>query len=122
MKDHLPNVRGLLDLLLAIPATSADAERGFSRLNLLKTNLRTALLDDRVTDQLLVMLHAQDIATFNPEPCISLWLSGGTRSRRPDKNPQHDAERELQVMHEQPEDSSASDTDSEPELMELDSQ
>ncbi|XP_071486689.1 zinc finger protein 862-like [Diadema antillarum] len=86
LRDQLPNICCLLDLMLSVPASSADAERGFSRLNLVKSNLRSVMGDDRVTDQLLIMLHAADISEYDPEQAISLWHSGGSRTRRPDSH------------------------------------
>lgn len=84
LKEELPNICSLIDLVLSIPASSAEAERGFSRLKLLKTSIRSSLMDDRVTDQLLIMLHGSDDEHFDPMPAISLWNSGAKRSRRPD--------------------------------------
>ncbi|XP_014680148.1 PREDICTED: zinc finger protein 862-like [Priapulus caudatus] len=37
LKEELPNICALMDLLLSIPASSAEAERGFSRLKLVKS-------------------------------------------------------------------------------------
>ena len=82
LKGELPNICCLLDLVITIPASSADAERGFSRLKLLKTNQRTRLHDDSVSDQLMVMLNTYCIEEFDPMPAIHLWNSSGVRSRR----------------------------------------
>ncbi|XP_063964486.1 zinc finger protein 862-like [Lytechinus pictus] len=84
VKEELPNICAILDLVLTIPASSAEAERGFSRLKNLKTTMRTCLKDDRVTDQLLIMLHSEEISSFDPHPAISLWHAGGMRARRPE--------------------------------------
>ncbi len=41
-----PNILRLVDLMLACPASSADAERGFSQLKLTKSSMRTHLTPD----------------------------------------------------------------------------
>ena len=47
-KDLLiPNVQKLLQLLCVLPITSCEAERSFSRLKFLKTNLRSTMKSER---------------------------------------------------------------------------
>ena len=43
ISSGLPNICCLMDLVITIPASSADAERGYSRFKLLKTTQRTRL-------------------------------------------------------------------------------
>ena len=82
MKEELPNICCQVDLKETVPASSADAERGFSRLKLLKTVQRTRLRDGSVTDQLTVELHTAYIETFNPMPAIDLWVNAGIQALR----------------------------------------
>ncbi|KAG7158374.1 putative hAT family C-terminal dimerization region-containing protein 21 [Homarus americanus] len=49
----------LVDLLLSIPASSADAERGFSQVKLIKTDWRSRLTDDHLTDLMVVQLQTE---------------------------------------------------------------
>ena len=82
MKEELPNICCQVDLKETVPASSADAERGFSRLKLLKTVQRTRLRDGSVTDQLTVELNTAYIETFNPMPAIDLWVNAGIQALR----------------------------------------
>ncbi|KAK2174010.1 hypothetical protein NP493_833g00017 [Ridgeia piscesae] len=45
---------GLVDAVLTLPASSADAERGFSQLKLTKSTIRSTLKADRLTDLLTI--------------------------------------------------------------------
>lgn len=40
LRENLPNILELIDLILSLSPPSAEAERGFSQLKLIKTNLR----------------------------------------------------------------------------------
>ena len=44
--DTCPNILSLIDLILSIPAHSADAERGFSEMKLVKSDWRSNLRSD----------------------------------------------------------------------------
>ncbi|XP_053372900.1 uncharacterized protein LOC123560712 [Mercenaria mercenaria] len=69
-----PNILQLVDLVLTIPTSSADAERGFSQLKNIKTDRRTRLQDVTLCDQMTVLLETEDINEFDPMPAISLWM------------------------------------------------
>ena len=72
--DHI-NVLGLVDLVLTLPAHSADCERGFSRLNYVKNDWRSRLGNGVVSNLLYIMLHTPNIQQFDPLPTIRLWNS-----------------------------------------------
>ena len=46
-KLDLPNVANILEVVAVLPITSVEAERSFSRLKLLKSNLRSTMTDER---------------------------------------------------------------------------
>ncbi|KAG7159027.1 hypothetical protein Hamer_G006440 [Homarus americanus] len=54
------------DLLLSIPTSSAGAECGFSQVKLIKTDWRSCLTDDHLTDLLMVLLQSECVGNFNP--------------------------------------------------------
>ena len=60
----------LVDLLLSLPASSADCERGFS---LAKSDWRSRLRDTAVTNLMAIQLHSPDIKDFDPMPVIHRW-------------------------------------------------
>jgi len=73
-----------MDIVLTLPAQSADAERGFSELKLVKSDWRTNLGNDVLTDLLHVSLHTAHIGGFDPTAAIHLWNASGPRTRRPE--------------------------------------
>lgn len=81
------NLLSLVDLILSIPASSADAERGFNRLKMAKSDWRSKLSDANLSDQLTIMLEAPSILLFDPVPAINLWSMTPRRSQtRNDSN------------------------------------
>ena len=65
-----------------MPASSADAERGFSQLKFTKSSIRSVLNAGRLIDLLTIQLRSQDIAAFESKEAIELFSAGG--ARRPD--------------------------------------
>ena len=87
------NTLGLVDAILTLPASSADAERGFSQLKLTKSSIRSVLKVDRLTELLTIQLRPPDIVAFKSKEAIELCSAG--RARRPDTyplGPKHDCE------------------------------
>ena len=68
--------------MLAIPASSADAERGFSYVKNTKTNSRNKLLDSHLSDQLTIVLESPPVGKFDPVPAIDLWNCTPRRVRQ----------------------------------------
>ena len=65
-----------------LPASSAEVERGFSQLKILKSEIST-LSEERLNDLLAVKLLSADIQNFDPMPAIELWNTSSVRTRRP---------------------------------------
>ena len=83
--DHqLPNLLPLVDLILSLPSTSADCERGFSAMKHIKTEHRASLLPSALDDLLMVYLNSPPIEDFNPQPAINEWMK--TKARRISKD------------------------------------
>ncbi|KAK2179503.1 hypothetical protein NP493_484g01000 [Ridgeia piscesae] len=78
---HRNNHHNILSLMLTLPAHSADAERGFSEFKLVKSDWRTNLGNDVLTDLLHVLLHTPSIGEFDPTAAIHLWNASGPRTR-----------------------------------------
>ena len=83
-QDTCPNVLQLMDLLLSLPASSADCERGFSLTKVIKSDWRSRLRDTMVTDLMTVQLHSPEIGDFDPASSILRWK--GTCKRRLSQN------------------------------------
>ena len=80
------NFRRLVDLLLGIPATSAEAERGFSTMKLLKTKNRNRQQGPSLNTLLRIALLSPPEELFDPEPAVLHWLEACKR-RKPQKAP-----------------------------------
>lgn len=79
--DIAPNFLRLIDLILTIPATSAEAERGFSALKLLKTDTRNRLQEDSLNTLLRIVLLSPTEQEFDPSPAVQHWFNATTRRK-----------------------------------------
>lgn len=61
--QRYPNVRNLLRIAVTLPLTSCSAERCFSAMKILKSRLRSTMLDERLNGLALMYIHKdKDIA------------------------------------------------------------
>ncbi|KAK3103242.1 hypothetical protein FSP39_017756 [Pinctada imbricata] len=81
--DRFKNILPVMDLLLTLSLSSAEAERGFSQLKLIKTKLRTNLSDTSLNEQLAIKLLSPSMENFDPDDAIQYWNTSVLRSRRP---------------------------------------
>jgi hypothetical protein len=70
----------LVDLVLSLPASSAECERGFSVMKHTKTDYRNKLTSKTMTHVIRVKLHAAGIEEYDPTPAIHQW---NLRARKP---------------------------------------
>nr|XP_023481544.1 sperm flagellar protein 2 isoform X5 [Equus caballus] len=68
-----PNILTLVDLVLTLPASSAEAERGFSQMKRTKSQMHAKIKADSMTDLLIIQLNSPDINNFDPRKAIHLW-------------------------------------------------
>ena len=80
---QFPNILSLMDLILSIPPSSADCERGFSQVKLVKNDWRSTLTNDSLNDLLMVQLETPSIEEYDPKPAIEYWINDCKRKRRP---------------------------------------
>ena len=78
------NILCLIDLVLTIPASTAECERGFSVMGQIKSDWRSSLSPETVDDLMKVLMQSPNIDSFDPSEAIQLWLSSSARQRRPD--------------------------------------
>jgi len=55
----------LIGIAVTLPVTSVEAERSFSSLKLIKTHLRTTMLDDRLSDIAMLSVHSQQATALD---------------------------------------------------------
>ena len=80
------NVLSLIDLVLTIPATSVEAERGFSVMKRVKTDFRNKLANPALNDLLRIILVSPAEVGFDPLPAIQHWHAALQR-RQPRERP-----------------------------------
>lgn len=84
-----PNILTLVDLVLTLPASSAEAERGFSQMQRTKFQTRDRIKADDMTDLLIIQLNSPNINNFDPRKAIRLWTMR-TPSSTGDTSPNSD--------------------------------
>jgi len=77
-----PNILTLVDLILTLPASSAETERGFSQMKLTTMCLHSKLRSESVTDLMIIQMNSPDIKKFDPQKAIHLWNATWQRNRR----------------------------------------
>ncbi|KAM6035510.1 sperm flagellar protein 2 isoform 2-T2 [Theristicus caerulescens] len=77
-----PNILTLVDLILTLPASSAETERGFSQMKLTTMHLHSKLRSESVTDLMIIQMNSPDIKKFDPQKAIHLWNATWQRNRR----------------------------------------
>ncbi|XP_053403221.1 uncharacterized protein LOC128558319 [Mercenaria mercenaria] len=85
-EEKYPNPFTLVSLLLALPSSSVDAERGFSKMKNLKTDWRSSLTDSHLSNQLLIAAEGPAVLDFDPDEAIRYWEDTSLRTRRPFAN------------------------------------
>ena len=83
-RDQYPNILNLIDIILTLPASTADCERGFNFMKMIKSDWRSKLRADRLTDLMRILLDSPDIGEYDPTPAVNLWNASSERVRRPD--------------------------------------
>ncbi|KAM9261905.1 sperm flagellar protein 2 [Morus bassanus] len=68
-----PNILTLVDLILTLPASSTETERGFSQMKLTMMHLHSKLRSESVTDLMIIQMNSPDIKKFDPQKAIHLW-------------------------------------------------
>ena len=63
--------------------SSSEAERGFSQLKLIKTNLRSKLGQSALNHCMGIKMLSPNIKEYDPHPAIHYWNNMAIRSRRP---------------------------------------
>ena len=81
LKRHnsFPNASIAYRVLLTIPVTVASAERSFSKLKLLKSYLRSTMLQQRLTDLAQISLESELLEKIEYERIIEEFISSNTK-------------------------------------------
>lgn len=85
-KEDYPHILAAIDLVLSLPSSTVECERGFSQLNMIKTDWRNRLNNSTVNDVMRVLLLSPSIDLFEPTAAVNLWFEDGLRKKRPQFN------------------------------------
>ena len=70
-----PEIYKLISIILILPLTTVDCERGFSVHKITKNKLRNRLTDENVDSCLRVILEGPPLENFDFEKCYVKWKS-----------------------------------------------
>ena len=68
-----PNLLQLSELLFSLPFSNAHVERMFSTLKIIKTEWRTLLKCDTLSDLLEIQGEGPPLVNFYPDEAVKLW-------------------------------------------------
>ena len=78
-RTELPNLLILIDLVLTLPASSAECERGFSGMKRIKSSERSSLGQQSLDDLLMIYMNSKSVSQFDPTTAIEFWLTRKNR-------------------------------------------
>ena len=65
-----------------MPASSTEAERGFSTMKLIKTNLRASMKSETLNDLLRIVLLSPSESEYDPTAAVEHWYAARARRMR----------------------------------------
>ena len=71
-RSEYPRILDLFDVILTIPATSTACERGFSHMKLIKSEKRSSMKEESLSNSLMIKLEGPSIKEFDPLPAIDI--------------------------------------------------
>ena len=77
------NVLHLAEILLVLPISSAQCERGFSAQNRIKDSTRSCLLVSTTDNLVRISTEGCELEEFDPTEAAAKWMSSSKRARRP---------------------------------------
>ena len=78
-EESLMHISTLLSLLFTVSPSTASCERVFSRMNLIKTSLRTRLTQENLQNQMRIVVNGSSFQEFDPDPSVMQWLKSANR-------------------------------------------
>ena len=69
------NLRQLFNCIATVPISTAACERGFSRMNIICTSLRSQLSPENLAALMFISLSGPPLPSWNPLPYVKTWLA-----------------------------------------------
>jgi hypothetical protein len=82
LKGSFPEIYKIYTLLLVIPVSTASSERSFSAMKIVKTRLRTTMLDKEMSKQLFLYINKKLAKRVSTARILSLWWKENRESLR----------------------------------------
>ena len=79
--ERFPVLSKLMLIVLVLPSPSASCERGFSRMNCIKTDRRSRLTTGNLDSLMLIVLSSVSVKDFDPNESIIQWHSLGEQKK-----------------------------------------
>lgn len=73
------SLKSLFNSIATVPVSTAECERGFSRMNLVCTPLRSRLTVSHMSSLLFISLTGPPLSDFKPIPYVKSWLAAKRR-------------------------------------------
>ncbi|KAJ8866192.1 hypothetical protein PR048_033716 [Dryococelus australis] len=86
-KAEYRNILGLVDLLLSLPAHTADYERGCSLMISIQSDWRNRLGDNVVSSLMRIQMKLPSVCDYDSDDAIKLLLQGSQRKCSPFQAP-----------------------------------
>lgn len=77
--SRVETILKLVKIMLTLSASTAQCERVFSQMKILKGRLRCKLTQANLQAQLFIMIEGPSLKSFSPDKCIAFWLDGHKR-------------------------------------------
>ncbi|CAH1253071.1 ZNF862 [Branchiostoma lanceolatum] len=111
--DRFNDILALAKIILLLPVSTAECERGFSLMKRVKSDWRNRLRADTLTGLMDITLSDQQVETFSPTDAMARWWADGKTTRRPRTTPYGRRRRDPEQAQAADYTSSESETDSE---------
>ena len=99
-REDMKNIHLILNLMLVNSASTAAAERGFPKLNIEKTSLRTRLNSKTLSNIIRIGIENIPVTKFDSRPILKRWLMTGKRHIRGHKTKNKEDLTELTTLEE----------------------
>ena len=73
LKENFKHILAIIEIILILPVHTSNLERGFSQMNLIKTEKRTHLTTESLNSLLTVKLSGLDYRSYDPAGAIIRW-------------------------------------------------
>ena len=82
-ENAFQEIKKLVNIACTIPVTSVQSERSFSCLKLIKTHLRTKMLDERLSNIAILSMHSERAKAMDLDKVVDRFIATYPHCRIP---------------------------------------